>query len=126
MFRFLSVALLLVGITAPGFSMGKNSPDRSNIQPAKLGSPANPTSAYSPPSWSYTPPPEKDPTASKHPRTKTAQKPVADSPAPAADAFPEYTAPQPAASSPPLAKDSIEPPLPDEPGGNLDKKPSFK
>jgi hypothetical protein len=118
--------LLIVGIAANGFALGRKPGDGDDIHPVQKGSPANPNSAYNPPSWSYTAPAEKDPTASKHAKTKTAQKPVPDSPAPAADKFPEYTAPQPTASAPPLAKDSIEPPLPDEPGGNLDKKPSFK
>ena len=41
--------------------------------------------------------------------------------------FPDYVEPQPPTKAqPPLAKDSIEPPLPDEPGGNLDKQKSFK
>jgi len=50
----------------------------------------------------------------------------ADSPAPSTEAFPDYTTPQPTKAAPPLAKDSIEPPLPDETGGNMDKTPSFK
>ena len=117
---------LCLGLAGSAFALGRKPGDGDDIHPVQKGSPANPNSAYNPPAWSYTAPAEKDPTASKRAKAKTAQKPVADSPAPAADAFPEYTAPQPAAAAPPLAKDSIEPPLPDEPGGNLDKKPSFK
>src|ERR1700760_102796 len=89
------LAILLAGCTAFGFAMGRNSPDRTDIQPVQKGSAANPNSAYNPPTWSYKPPVNKDPTATKHAKTKTAQKPVADSPAPASDAFPEYTTPQP-------------------------------
>jgi len=121
----LGLGLLFFG-SLTVFGMGRKPGDREDIQPVQRGSPANPNSAYNPPAWSYKPAVEKDPTAGARPKTKTAQKPVPDSPAPSSEAFPEYTAPQPAAPAPPLAKDSLEGPLPDEPGGNLDKKPSFK
>lgn len=104
-------------------------PTVQDIKPAQRGSAANPNSAYNPPAWSYQPPANVDKTASAHPKSATTtnkQKPTPDSPAPSNDAFPDYVEPQqPAKPAPPLAKDSLEPPLPDEPGA-LDKQKSFK
>jgi|GEM_PF-2496903 len=123
----LGLALLLMGSSTLGFAMGRKAGDGDDIEPVQRGSPANPNTAYNPPSWNYTPKAEQDPTATKHPKTKAgAKKAVADSPAPSTEAFPDYTTPQPTKAAPPLAKDSIEPPLPDETGGNMDKTPSFK
>jgi len=119
--------LFLVPLTV--CAMGKKSGSREDIQPVQRGSPANPNSAYNPPSWSYTPPAGHESAAKKQAKTPAkseSKKAVPDSPAPAAEAYPDYNAPQPSTGAPPLAKDSIEPPLPDEPGGNLDKKPAFK
>jgi hypothetical protein len=123
------MAALLIGITSVAFGFGRKPGDGQDIQPVQRGSAANPNAAYSAPSWSYTAPQNNDPTASKRTKTKSSaatRKTVPDSPAPASDAFPDYATPQTAKSGQPLSKDSIEPPLPDEPGGNLDKKPSFK
>ena len=115
----------IVALTAGSvFAMGRKAGDGQDIQPVQRGSPANPNSAYNPPAWDYAPRADREPKPDSRAKTNKAssQKPVPDAPAP--DAFPDYTAPQPAKTAPPLAQDSVEPPLPDEPGGDPDKRPS--
>jgi hypothetical protein len=127
----LKVLIILLCATGLVFAKGRQPGDGQFEVPDKLqGSAANRNSAYQPPAWDYQPPQRSANDDSKR-RDKDVKKtdgtkPVVESPAPNADAFPDYSTPQPTQTAPPLSKDSLEPPLPDEPGGDPDARPSSK
>jgi len=122
-------------ISVSGWSMGRKNGDGYDIQPVKKGSAANPNPAFTPPSWGDEPrsiyaeerKPKKAGKSKANAKNTVPDEP--DAPKESPDAFPDYAAPQADASIPMVPikatpKDSLEPPLPDEPGGDPDKRPS--
>jgi len=132
MFRrsFLVLSMLALGVSAYG--MGRKSGDGYEIEPVKRGSAANPNPAFSAPDWGDDS--RRSVNDAPKPRKSQAAKPTKphaapDEPEAPSDQFPDYQTPEavnaPAKQTPPpLSKDSLEPPLPDEPGGDPDKRPS--
>jgi len=126
------LVLTLCILPLTGWAMGRKSGDGYEIEPVKRGSAANPNPAYSAPTWGddYRPSASRTPSkTSKAKKGAIANTPDEPDVPKSTDPFPDYAAPQLGATPPsqPMKAtpiDSLEPPLPDEPGGDPDQRPS--
>lgn len=128
-----SAVVAVLWAATPVLAKGRQPGDGDfEVPKSQRGSAANPNPAYAPPAWDYTPASRQSRPSSdaKNKAPKAGSRPAnVPAEAPAPDAFPDYSTPQPAAAPPPppLAPShgSVEPPLPDEPGGDPNKLKNF-